>query len=348
MMNIDENNDKGKVTNPESIDRNKIQINNKRIWLTWEIQRRNISLSERLNAEYFPIISNKNRLIKYPVNIIKTLFLYLNKRPGLIFVQNPSIVLSLLTIIFGKIYSIPVIMDAHNAGVYPLEGKFKLLNCLAIYLFRNASLVIVSNKYLAKYVKKNRGNAFDLPDPLPHFYGCNIVKNNGIGQVILFICTWAADEPYLEVIKAAEHIDKSIKVFITGNSKGKEKQATTDLSENIVLTGFLPDEKYISLLASCDIVIDLTTRDNCLVCGAYEGIEFGKPLILSNKKALKEYFYKGVVFTENNETEIASSITYAIKNLEYLIREINELKVEIKDRWEMKLEKLEKEIEKLY
>ena len=113
------------------------------------------------------------------------------------------------------------------------------------------------------------------------------------------------------------------------------------MPSNITLTGYLSEDKYISLLLSCDVVIDLTTRENCLVCGAYEAVEAEKPLISSNTIALNEYFYQGVVFTENNYKDIANSINYAFNNLGTLQREIKNLKREINDKWNSYLDELE-------
>ena len=44
---------------------------NKRIWMTWENQRRNVSLSAELGAKLFVISINANRFIRYPISIIK-------------------------------------------------------------------------------------------------------------------------------------------------------------------------------------------------------------------------------------------------------------------------------------
>jgi len=321
---------------------------NKKIWVTWESQRRNKSLSKKLDAKYFELITNKPGYIRYPVNIFKTLLIFLKEWPQYIFVQNPSLVLALFSVVFGKLVNIPIIVDAHNAGIYPFEGTSNFFNILARYIFRNASLTLVTNVYLAEYVRENGGHVFVLPDPLPDFPKTEKIAHSKSTYSILFICTWAVDEPYLEVIKAAEYIDKSITINITGNYKKKEIQnIESSISENINLTGFLPDEDYISLLYSSDIIIDLTTRENCLVCGAYEGVACGTPLILSDKRILKEYFYMGAVFTKNNCEEISTSITYAIDNLEHLRYEIKQLRNELIKQWDSNLIYFETELHNL-
>ena len=68
---------------------------------------------------------------------------------------------------------------------------------------------------------------------------------------------------------------------------------------------FLPvtcqKDEYVSMLYSVDATIDLTNRENCLVCGAYESVAAGKPMILSKTQALMEYFNKGAVYVEHTQ-----------------------------------------------
>ncbi len=323
-------------------------MNNKKIWVTWETQRRNISLSKKLDAKYFEVITNKPGIIRYPTNLIKTLLIFLREQPQLIFVQNPSIILALFSVLYGKIANLPVIVDAHNAGVYPLEGASRFFNTIANVIFRKASLTLVTNDFLSDYVGERGGNAFVLPDPLPDFPSPNKEAQNKSGHSVLFICTWAIDEPYLEVIKAAQHIDESITINITGKVREKELQKIkAPIATNINFTGFLPDDEYIELLHFSDIIIDLTTRENCLVCGAYEGVASETPLILSDKKILKDYFYKGVVFTENDCINISRNINLAIENLEHLKRDIKHLKCELTEKWQANMVKLESELARI-
>jgi len=313
----------------------------KRIWVTWEVQIRNKTLSNAVGAELFEIISAYPRYIKYPLNIYNTLSIFYLHKPDIIFVQNPSFVLAVISVIFGKLRSVPVIVDSHNAGVFPLDGKSSLLNRLAILLARITDITLVSNAYLAEYLICNGGRAQIMPDPLPVFDNKNCTIDDPVKKDALFVCTWAEDEPYLELIKAAKLIDSEIKIHVTGNPKSKLKNLMDKIPANIVLTGYLSDSDYKKMLSSCDIVIDLTNRENCLVCGAYEAVAMEKPLIVSDTVALKEYFYQGTVYTDNSASNIADSIRTAYQNLDRLRIEVRQLKSEIKIAWPEYLQQLE-------
>jgi hypothetical protein len=49
------------------------------------------------------------------------------------------------------------------------------------------------------------------------------------------------------------------------------------------------------MMRSVDATIVLSERENCLLCGAYETVASEKPMILSNKEALRNYFDKGAI-----------------------------------------------------
>lgn len=320
----------------------------KRIWVTWEVQRRNKTLSKALDAKYIEIISRRGRLLRYLFNTYKTLQVFIREKADVIFVQNPSILLSLVAVVYGKLAKITVIVDAHNAGLFPAEGRHSILNRVCKFIFNRAALTIVSNEFLAKYITENGGNSFVLQDPLPELSGnSNYLKEMPPGFKVVFVCSWANDEPYENVIKAALLLGKEITVYMTGDSKGRENGVVEKIPRNIIMTGYIDDNKYISLISSCDLLMVLTDRDHCLVCGAYEGVSLEKPLLLSNKEVLRSYFNKGVVYTDNTSGDIAKKIIYAANKIELLRDEIASMKKTICVNWPQKLTVLNTKIEVL-
>lgn len=306
----------------------------KRVWVSWETHRRNQTTSKALGAKLFELDYKASSLMRYLRATIATVFLLLKERPNLIFVQNPSMLLAVLALQFGRLSRTPVIVDGHNAGLRPFDGKKPWANQLARHIIRSAALTIVTNSGLAEYVKENGGRSAVLPDPLPNFiFKPRLAPLKGKVN-ILFICTWASDEPYIEMITAAAYVDKSTCIYITGNSKGREAAFGKPLPENIVLTGYVAEEEYVRLLHTVDIIIDLTTRDNCLVCGAYEAIAVEKPLILSDTPAIREYFSHGVLYTNNTALDIAQQIHDCVARIEEIRNEVKQFKRDLTTRWE--------------
>lgn len=306
-----------------------------KIWITWEDQRRNREISTALNVKLyeFPEIDRITNLFrKYTLGIWRTLKVLWKEKPTVVFAQNPSIVLSFLVVVLRHLFCYQVIIDAHNVGLYPAEGKSKFLNWISRYIQRKAHMTIVTNEALKTQVEANEGRAFVLPDKIPDFPLVPIQKLNGKAN-ILFICTFAADEPYQEVFRAAGQLKEEVTVYVSGNYR-KVNIESSNLPSNIVLTGYLTEKQYISMLTSVDATIDLTTREDCLVCGAYESIAMEKPMILSNTAALKNFFQPGAVFADNNAQSLSHAIMQVLKNKESLTQKIRDMKSQKIAEWE--------------
>ncbi|MFK5951354.1 MAG: hypothetical protein QM500_21575 [Methylococcales bacterium] len=268
---------------------------------------------------------------RYPVLIVKTIAVIRKNRPEIIFAQNPSLLLAGLSVLLGKLFSIPVIIDAHNAGLFPLEGKSKGLNQLASFINNRAATVIVSNDKLKDYVQNSGGRAFVVPDPVPTITCAEQRTLREDSFNIVFVCSWADDEPYAEVIRMANDLDNSICIYMTGNSKGRASEAGIELPDNVVLTGFLKNSEYEALLCECDAVMVLTKRDDCLVCGAYEGVAVEKPMILSNTCALKTFFYDGCVYAENTQDGLKEAVNSLLEKRDELSKDVRQFKVCLKE-----------------
>ena len=320
----------------------------KRIWITWENQRRNRELSHALNVRLFElkeIDQIKNPFYKYFLGVVKTTRILLNEKPKLVFCQNPSLILSVILLIIKKVTRFKVVVDAHNAGLFPKEGKSFFLRTLALYIQRRADLTIVTNQGLKEYVEVNGGRAFILQDRIPSIPMKTSRKLNE-GFNLLFICSYGQDEPYEKVFEAARFLSPGIHIYATGNYN-KKNIDTAKIPGNVTLLGYVPEDEYVELLNSVDATIDLTTRENCLVCGAYETVAVEKPQILSDTKALRSYFRGGAIYTAHTAQAIADSIHLLIAEKNCLEQETRSLKQVLQKEWEERRIALEEHIERL-
>lgn len=304
------------------------------IWITWESQRRNYGISSSLGFPLFEIKVKGTRLFRYLISIIKTTFIIFKTKPNIIVAQNPSLVLAIMVIVLRYLFLYKVVIDAHNGGLFPCEGKSSTLLAAARWVQKKSDLTIVTNSEMVEVVELNGGTAFILPDKIPvisNFKKTVLSKRKSVA----FICTYSDDEPYLSVIDAARLIDSSVSINITGKYGGKVD--LTNLPENINLLGYIPESNYWLLLQEADIVMDLTLRQGCLVCGAYEALAVKKILILSNTDANKNYFSKGCVYVDSDPESIANGINYAIDNAPQLHKGIIELKISLECDWNERL-----------
>ena len=148
-----------------------------------------------------------------------------------------------------------------------------------------------------------------LPDPVPRFRGARTTTAHA--NSIVIVSTWAQDEPIGEVIAASELLPDDLKLSITGRPRGP-LAASASRSGRIVVLGYLGDEEYLEMLRSARLIVDLTTRDDCLVCGAYEALAVGRPLLVSDKQALRDLLKDGASYCANEPGAIARAICEAL------------------------------------
>jgi len=315
------------------------------IWITWETQRRNQGLSNALGWPLYEIDLEIPGLFRYSISIIKTIGIILKQKPTIVVAQNPSIVLSLLVILLHKFLNYKAVIDAHNSGIFPGEGTHTLLLHITQWIQKKADLTIVTNSELKNVVESNGGKGFILPDALP--VTPKKIKPYPLAseKSVCFICKFHNDEPYDEVIAAAKAIPSDIHIYITGNYRNKV--STESVPANVHLLGFISDEDYWSLLYSVSLVIDLTTRENCLVCGAYESVALLKPMLLSDTQELKTYFYKGAVYVCPQTDAIAQGIETAFSHLNKLKHGVRELNLELENKTKERILALQKTFETL-
>ena len=65
---------------------------------------------------------------------------------------------------------------------------------------------------------------------------------------VLFICTYASDEPYAAVVQAARAFVNHAQIYITGRLKPQDETLRQAAPPNVTFTGFVPEDRFIGLL----------------------------------------------------------------------------------------------------
>ncbi len=305
------------------------------IWISWQEHIRTSSLCNSLDVPLFTLKTSTSSFVRHIWLSLKTFSLLVRKRPPILFVQNPSLVLTLFSVLVRPIFNFKLIVDAHNEGVQPYLNNSKIIKKVTDFVLKRADITIVTNSNLANYVETKKGCPVILPDRVPsaeHHEPSPIIELSDKFN-LLFICTFAPDEPYIEVFEAASKLQDDVTIYVTGNYKKISDELLMNTSVNVVFLGFVSEPDYWSYMKSVNAVIDLTKMDDCLVCGAYESVSVNQPLITSHFDALKEYFNEGTVYCDNTTNGIVESIS-EIKNHypDYQIG-MNHLKISIETKW---------------
>ena len=302
------------------------------LFVTWERHRRTRELAHTFGARLVEISAPRVRqpLLRYPWLLARTAWHIARRRPDVLLVQCPSILLGAWCVVLRPIFRYTLIADLHNEAVVPFNYSFGLYRSLLLFIRRGADISLVSNEALERIVVRSGGRAFVLPDKVPDLQPGATVTAQGDSPCVVLICTFAPDEPVREVIDAARLLP-GVRLLVTGNARGFRD--TTSLPANVTLTGFLDDAAYVALLKQADVLIDLTRMDNCLVCGAYEAVALQKPLVTSDTHVLRAHFSRGTVFTQHDPESLAAAIGQALADRDRLAHEMRVLKRELRDRW---------------
>jgi len=323
----------------------------KRVWITWENQRRNRSLSAKSGFILHELISNRSRLPRYALLSFKTLSVIRSTRPSVVICQNPSVVLVVVCALLKNVFRYKLIVDCHNSGLYPKEGKYTILNKVAVFVNSLADAVIVSNERLKKDFCRTLKKILVIPDPLPsleHFYDKNPRTSSSDRPwrsdsriKFLYVCSWAEDEPFEEVLNAFCDISElNVSCYVTGNFKRNITKNPNN--EKIIYTGFLSDTDYHDLIISCDAMIVLTKRNDCLTCGAYEALAECKPGILSDTAIIRNTFGKGFLYSQPFKEDILKNVLLLAENVSIFYPKIMERKTEYEVSFHKNMMELEK------
>lgn len=311
------------------------------IWITWEDQVRNRSLASELGIPLFEIVEAGSRPMRYLRSVAKTIRLIHRKKPAVVFHQNPSIVLGILVLLLKPLYKYKNVSDNHNAGIFPLEGKSGLLNRIGRTIFNYSDTAILHNEQIrGELASEKQNQVIVLPDPIPKIEPSDQAVQPSTPPAFVFICLWGQDEPYEQVFKAAELLNKHSDVVIKVTGNPPEQIRRTKLPDNIQLTGFVSRESYEEMLSNCTGILALTTRKNSLNCAGYEALAVGKPCILSDSETLQNFFGDAMVYTDNSPENIAEAVMTILKEPEIHAKRVIQSKLQYEKSYRDRLEPL--------
>ncbi len=307
------------------------------VWVSWQEHRRTSTICHKLNIPLKTMLTHHSGFVRYFILTFRTIFYISSVKPKVLIVQNPSIVLSYLSLVLQFLFRFKLIVDAHNEGVEPYINSGALFNKLTSTLHRMTDLTIVTNQGLVPIIERNGGRAIVLPDGLPDLSPSSDVINaehNKSVYKLMLIATFVDDEPIAEIFEAVQRLEVDVELRVTGNFNKLPHELRASLPGNIILCGFLPEQEYVDELYRSDLIIDLSKKEHCLVCGAYEAISLCRPIVLSDDPAGKSLFEKGVVFSKNDPESIYCSLNNALSSIDELKKDAVHMKEVYQAKWE--------------
>lgn len=303
------------------------------LWVTWEEHRRTSGICRELGIDVYVISYAGAGWKRYIVLAVRTVRLAISVKPDVLIVQNPSLLLTALAAVLKWPLKHRLVVDAHNEAITPYIHTGRLVRWLSRLLLRAADITIVTNSHLAEEVAESGGVPFVMPDKipaLPHFEKRPLSDRLNV----VFISTFAKDEPTEAVFEAVSRYMDRITLYVTGHEGKLKRRYAAPLPQNVKPVGYLCEHDYWELLNSADAVIDLTLMDNCLVCGGYEALAASKPLILSDNAASKQYFGRAAVYVDNSVRGIADGFEQILRVYPALRDEVQEQRSRLNLAWQ--------------
>ncbi len=297
-----------------------------KMWLTWHYQARTRNIAQSLNVPVYEYFRNDNLLSRHLLSSLWTIKILLTKRPDKILIQYSFMLLLIIAIYkilrFNKVI---LIVDCHTKA---LRRKARgVLNYIfwpvKKFSFKSADLTIISNLGLIPDIKKLHKNFIILADKIP-VNKIELVKPYPF-KYCVYISSFSIDEPFDEILEVSKIIKENIKIFWTGNYPQKVNNIKSKYP-NIEFTGYISFDEYYNLIGNADCLLALTTEEDCLQSGAYEAVSFEIPLVISDTKALRNFFQDVAIYTDHSPKNIADAIPKAIENSSVSIISMKELK----------------------
>ena len=274
---------------------------NNRLWISWEEHRRSKELAPAFDCDYHCFDpAESGALRRYFLNTFATLRVFYNEKPTTVFVQCPSLGLAVVIATLKLFHPFTYIIDAHNALPNYEKSSNPIFRLAARFVINKADYVIVTNSELEATIQRFGGKALILPDKLPNIPPRpkpDIIANCET-PVIVVVSSFAWDEPLHNILAGLSLVTAPFYAFVSGK-KSKAGDLLNYESDKIRFTDYISDEKFEALIQHASLIIDMTTDDRILVCGAYEAIAVGVPVLLADFPVSRQLFRKGALFTKN-------------------------------------------------
>lgn len=302
------------------------------LWIAWAAHRRTTGLCAAWGVPLRVIRPEHGGLRRRIEQVVRTIGLLYRHRPGILFIQNPSLALTVLALLARRLFAFYLVIDAHNEGVRPFDRPGAVVRWLTRRALGGADTTIVTNAALATDVSVAGGRPLVLTDSLPAPPQLPAIAGGAQeAPRIVVIATFRPDEPIAAIMAAAAKMP-DVRFAFTGDT-ARFRDTDVRLPANVRLTGFLPDRDYWRLLAQAVVICDLTLKPDCLVCGAYEALALGKPMVLSNDQETRRIFGPAAILTGSEPDEIAEALCAALEQRETLAAGARELREAYRESW---------------
>jgi len=272
--------------------------------------------------------------LKYPAQALVTAYLLWRRHPRVVLVQNPPIFAVMLVALYALLTRNHYIIDSHTGALVGYKWQWSIP--LHRWLSRHALATVVTSASLRERIVGGKQRSFRVlivEDPPAEWSSASPAPSTArAARQVVVIATYDSDEPIAAVLAAARHLPE-VSFAITGDVHRLQPMLCASCPPNVCLTGWLSDADYSALIHEARVLVALTTRDHTTLCGAWEALYAGQPLVTSDWPVLRAAFPQGAVFTGATSEELVPAIQLALAQEDALRAAMRALAARKRQMW---------------
>jgi glycosyltransferase involved in cell wall biosynthesis len=280
------------------------------------------SISRALGGEwraFYDLRIQRTALVplRYVLSALRTICYLLRRWPRAVIVQAPPVPAAALVLTWARVARAPVVIDTHPAS-FGLDGhpSHRAMRPLLASLVPRAAGCIVTTPQLGEQISRWNGRPLIVHEAPMVWSEQAQLRECSCDNRLLFVCTFAPDEPLMEVLEAARRLP-AIRFQITGDLRRLPADARRTSPRNVEWVGYLGPDEYVAALNKADVVMTLTRRAESVPRSAHEAVDALRPLVLSDWPHVSELFPYAVL-VDNDGRSIAAGIEEAFRRRDEL------------------------------
>ncbi|HVS05600.1 MAG TPA: glycosyltransferase [Candidatus Dormibacteraeota bacterium] len=234
--------------------------------------------------------------------------------PRVVIVITPPVFAPLVAWLWCRVHRRPLVIDCHTLALHSRKWAWALP--LHRFLMRRSRAVLVHTQEALAEVRGWGVHVMVLPDELPDPALAREPKHGGAPRVLIAgSLDW--DEPVAAVVEAARQVP-AMELRLTGDPARVSAGVRAAAPPNAVFTGWLDYPTFLGEVRAADVVAAFTGLPGVMNRAAFEAVALGKPLVLTDLPEMRERFGQAALFTTNDPTDMARTVSRAYEEREAL------------------------------
>ena len=291
--------------------------------------------------------------VKYAIQAIKTFIKLTKTKPNVIVVQNPPIFAALTCLVYSRLFEVQIVIDHHY--IWSLSGVLKnslirsFIDAVEKACIKKANLNTTYadpwGHELTSLSGKNALTIYDfVDDAWPKEADLSIRKSFPEDKKVVAMPVGGHPLERIDLLIEACK-DLNVMVVVTGKKRFLQKHiaAARKLKlRNVIFAGFLPDRRYRGLIATCDLVANISEEPYGIPHALCEALASGRPMIISENLAVKRLLgdHCPFILSNNDVNTIKDAFLSAFRNQQEYVKLAVKLYEDLKVRRKKQVERL--------